>query len=40
MWRNQAIVDFIQWLHDYNAKRAVADRVGFYGLDLYACMRR
>jgi len=36
MWRNDVVVDFIQWLHDYNSKRAVTDRVGFYGLDLYS----
>ena len=36
MWRNEVVVDFIQWLQDYNSKRAVIDRVGFYGLDLYS----
>jgi erythromycin esterase-like protein len=36
MWRNTAVVDFIEWLRQYNARRMVSDRVGFYGLDLYS----
>jgi erythromycin esterase-like protein len=36
MWRNDVVADFIQWLREYNSRRAVADRVGFYGLDLYS----
>jgi erythromycin esterase-like protein len=39
MWRNTAVVDFIGWLRDHNASRAVADRAGFYGLDLYSLHR-
>jgi erythromycin esterase-like protein len=35
MWRNTVVVDFVEWLHAYNAKRMATDRVGFYGLDLY-----
>jgi erythromycin esterase-like protein len=36
MWRNTVVVDFVEWLRHYNAKRMVSDRVGFYGLDLYS----
>jgi erythromycin esterase-like protein len=36
MWRNTVVVDFIEWLRGYNAKRMATDRVGFYGLDLYS----
>lgn len=37
MWRNTAVVDFVDWLRAHND--ALADdaaRVGFYGLDLYS----
>jgi erythromycin esterase-like protein len=36
MWRNTVVVDFIESLRGLNAKRMAADRVGFYGLDLYS----
>jgi len=36
MWRNTVVVDFIDWLRQFNAKRMTSDRVGFYGLDLYS----
>lgn len=36
MWRNTAVVDFLEWLWRYNSKRPAADRIGFYGLDLYS----
>ena len=37
MWRNADVLDFIGWLRDYNdALPAGADKVGFYGLDLYS----
>lgn len=35
MWRNADVLDFIGWLRSHNDDRAPADRVGFYGLDLY-----
>jgi putative phosphoribosyl transferase len=35
MWRNQDVDDFIAFLRSHNAKKSSADRVGFYGLDLY-----
>jgi erythromycin esterase-like protein len=36
MWRNTVVVDFVEWLRRYNAKRMASDRIGFYGLDLYS----
>src|SRR5436305_11857113 len=37
MWRNTVVLDFVEWLRDYNASLpAKAPRVGFYGLDLYS----
>jgi protein-L-isoaspartate(D-aspartate) O-methyltransferase len=37
MWRNQEVLDFIHWLHDFNQNRNQDERrVGFYGLDLYS----
>ena len=37
MWRNADVLDFIGWLRDYNDALAPgADRIGFYGLDLYS----
>ncbi|HET9647956.1 MAG TPA: erythromycin esterase family protein [Microlunatus sp.] len=36
MWANTEVADFLDWLHDVNRARAAADRVGFYGLDVYS----
>lgn len=37
MWRNTVVIDFVEWLRDYNASLSQsAPRVGFYGLDLYS----
>src|SRR5205085_2533023 len=37
MWRNHVVLDFIEWLRAYNdALPTNAQRVGFYGLDLYS----
>jgi erythromycin esterase-like protein len=36
MWRNDVVVDFCTWLHDWNRGRGPKERVGFYGLDLYS----
>ncbi|HEY2974805.1 MAG TPA: erythromycin esterase family protein [Pyrinomonadaceae bacterium] len=37
MWRNTVILDFVEWLRDYNASLpADRSKVGFYGLDLYS----
>jgi erythromycin esterase-like protein len=39
MWRNTDVVAFLTWLREHNLSRAVAERVGFYGLDLYSLHR-
>jgi erythromycin esterase-like protein len=36
MWANTAIRDLAVWLRQHNAARPVANRVGFYGLDVYS----
>src|SRR3979411_19427 len=37
MWRNTVVVEFIEWLRAHNdALPADAEKVGFYGLDLYS----
>jgi erythromycin esterase-like protein len=37
MWRNAVVVEFIEWLRSYNdALPPGAEKVGFYGLDLYS----
>jgi len=36
MWRNQEVKDLLTWLHEYNRDRPADERVGFYGVDLYA----
>jgi len=37
MWRNTVVVDFVEWLRAYNdALPQGAQKVGFYGLDLYS----
>ena len=35
MWRNAAIADLADWMRAHNAGRPMADRAGFYGLDIY-----
>jgi len=34
MWRNTVIVEFVEWLRDFN--ETAASPAGFYGLDLYS----
>ena len=36
MWGNTAIRDLVTWIGQSNAGRPAADRVGFYGLDVYS----
>jgi erythromycin esterase-like protein len=36
MWRNTAVLEFVEWLRRHNADRPPEARVGFYGLDLYS----
>jgi erythromycin esterase-like protein len=36
MWANDDVVEFCRWLQGFNAVRTAAERVGFYGLDVYS----
>jgi erythromycin esterase-like protein len=37
MWRNTVVVEFVEWLRDWNSRRgSQKDTTGFYGLDLYS----
>ena len=36
MWRNTVVRDFTTWLRTHNATRSEAQRVGFYGMDVYS----
>jgi erythromycin esterase len=36
MWANEDVAGFLEWLRDWNRARPVAERVGFYGLDVYS----
>src|SRR6266536_6482639 len=37
MWRNTVVLDFVEWLRDYNSSLPPeTTKVGFYGLDLYS----
>jgi erythromycin esterase-like protein len=37
MWRNAVVLEFVEWLRDYNfSLPPAATKVGFYGLDLYS----
>jgi erythromycin esterase-like protein len=39
MWRNTVVVEFVEWLREYNRRLPDARRAGFYGLDLYSLFR-
>lgn len=36
MWRNDEVVEFVDWLHRRNAQKPLQQRAAFYGLDLYS----
>ena len=36
MWANRDVAEFLDWLHRWNLALPPADRVGFYGLDVYS----
>jgi len=36
MWRNADVLDFVDWLRQYNEGASPAATAGFYGLDLYS----
>lgn len=35
LWANEEAAAFIEWLKTFNADRPAAERVGFYGIDVY-----
>lgn len=35
LWRNRAFAEFAEWLRDFNARRAPAERVAVRGMDVY-----
>ena len=36
IWRNADVLDFLGWLRTYNASLQQAERIVFYGLDIYS----
>jgi erythromycin esterase-like protein len=36
MWRNTEVLDFVEWLKDFNANKPLTNQAGFYGIDLYS----
>jgi erythromycin esterase-like protein len=36
MWRNRPVREFVDWLRAHNQRLPAAERVGFYGIDLYS----
>jgi erythromycin esterase-like protein/predicted phosphoribosyltransferase len=41
MWRNTVVLDFVGWMHERNGRAGIllAEKAGFYGLDLYGLFR-
>ncbi len=35
MWRNQEVLELVEWMRDFNEDRPEEDRAGFYGVDMY-----
>jgi erythromycin esterase-like protein len=36
MWRNQVMIEFVDWLRGHNLERGANSKAGFYGMDLYS----
>jgi erythromycin esterase-like protein len=36
MWRNTEVLDFVEWLKEFNADKPLNNQAGFYGIDLYS----
>lgn len=36
MWRNNVMLEFVQWLREHNENLPYEQQVGFYGLDMYS----
>ncbi len=39
MWRNQEIVELVEWLRNHNVRQPKQARVGWYGMDVYSLHR-
>lgn len=35
MWRNEEVLELIEWMREFNEDRHEDDRAGFYGVDMY-----
>lgn len=36
MWANDEVMDFSEWLYDYNKDKTAERKIGFYGIDVYS----
>jgi erythromycin esterase-like protein len=36
MWRNTEVLEFVEWLKEFNAGKPLPNQAGFYGIDLYS----
>src|SRR5437588_11161120 len=36
MWRNTVMVEFVEWLRQWNSQQPERDRAGIFGMDLYS----
>lgn len=36
MWRNTEVLEFVEWLKEFNANKPANNQAGFYGIDLYS----
>ncbi|HEX8733968.1 MAG TPA: erythromycin esterase family protein [Pyrinomonadaceae bacterium] len=36
MWRNTEVLEFVEWLKEFNADKPLSNQAGFYGIDLYS----
>lgn len=36
MWRNQEFKDLVEWTYEHNQNLDISDRIGIYGVDVYA----
>jgi erythromycin esterase-like protein len=39
MWRNTVVVEFVEWLREFNRGQPPSQQAGFYGMDLYSLFR-
>jgi erythromycin esterase-like protein len=36
MWRNEEVLEFVEWLREHNTGKSPIEQAGFYGIDLYS----